>query len=93
LTDLELLNLPVGSTAGEIKQRWRQLAKVLHPDYGGDANKFQELRQAYERAHDKALKPKTCPECKGTRRIFTNYGFATTTLTCKYCKGTGEVIQ
>ena len=46
---LETLGLPVGATAGEIKSRFRQLAKKYHPDLGGEADQFIELMQVYER--------------------------------------------
>ena len=93
MTPLEMLDLPDDASAVEIKTRWRQLAKLHHPDHGGDGEVFNKLREAYNKAYKQAMKPKRCPECNGTKRIFTNHGFATTSLTCQTCKGTGEVRQ
>lgn len=36
----------------EIKQAYRKLASVHHPDKGGDTAKFQEIQQAYETLGD-----------------------------------------
>ena len=88
---LNLLGLESGATIAQIKTAWRKLAKLNHPDYGGDAGAFNKLRNAYKKALEEANKPVLCPDCKGSRRIYTNYGFATTTLTCRNCKGTGEL--
>jgi curved DNA-binding protein len=46
--------LGVGRDASpeEIKQAYRKLASVHHPDKGGDTAKFQEIQQAYETLSD-----------------------------------------
>ena len=36
----------------EIKARFRELAKKLHPDLGGDTNEFQELNRQYKQVMD-----------------------------------------
>lgn len=48
----ELLNwMGLAADAGseEIKKRFRELAKKLHPDTGGDENKFIELMENYHK--------------------------------------------
>ena len=34
----------------QIERAWRKLASKYHPDHGGDAEKFKQLRAAYEQA-------------------------------------------
>lgn len=43
-----LLKVPVTASQELITQAYRKLAQQLHPDRGGDAEKFTELQQAYE---------------------------------------------
>lgn len=45
---LSLLNLTANSTTNEIKSAYRKLAKVHHPDRGGDKDNFLKLNAAYE---------------------------------------------
>jgi hypothetical protein len=45
---LEILGLSTDVSWNEIKSRYRVLAARFHPDKGGEASKFIELRQAYE---------------------------------------------
>ena len=42
------LELPRNCTAEEIKQKYRILAQLHHPDKGGDAEKFKQIRLAYD---------------------------------------------
>lgn len=37
-------------TAEELKAAYRKLAKALHPDNGGDIEKFKAMKDAYEKA-------------------------------------------
>lgn len=46
-----VLELPVGSTDGEIKSAYRKLAKLYHPDKSGDPRtriQFIDVNEAYE---------------------------------------------
>ncbi len=45
---LVTLDLEVGADRKAVTQRYRQLAAANHPDRGGDAERFIEIRQAYE---------------------------------------------
>ncbi len=47
--ELDKLDLPFDADESEIKRRFRQLAKVHHPDVGGDAGKFIELMEMYKK--------------------------------------------
>lgn len=44
----ETLNIKEDASAEEIKQAFIQLAKVYHPDKGGDEAKFKEINEAYQ---------------------------------------------
>ncbi|HOP10649.1 MAG TPA: J domain-containing protein [Oscillospiraceae bacterium] len=43
------LGLPFDSDETAVKKRFRELAKIYHPDVGGDAAKFIELMNLYRR--------------------------------------------
>jgi curved DNA-binding protein CbpA len=42
------LELSVNCTGEEIKQKFRTLAQIHHPDKGGDEEKFKRIKTAYE---------------------------------------------
>ena len=42
------LELPNNCTSDEIKQKYRILAQLHHPDKGGDEEKFKKIKLAYE---------------------------------------------
>ena len=44
------LDMPEGATQEQIKTQFRRLAKVHHPDCGGNAEDFIRIRAAYEQA-------------------------------------------
>jgi curved DNA-binding protein len=43
-----ILGLDRSCSADEVKRAYRRKARVMHPDKGGDAEKFKELSAAYE---------------------------------------------
>ncbi len=45
---LQILELPADAELSAVKQRYRRLVREFHPDKGGDANRFREIREAYE---------------------------------------------
>jgi hypothetical protein len=47
-----------GASIEEIKRAYRAGALVAHPDRGGDAELFQKLTLAYERALERAARPR-----------------------------------
>ena len=51
--DLAQLELPFHATEQEVKKRFRELAKIHHPDTGGDALKFIALMKTYEKLIEK----------------------------------------
>jgi len=46
------LELPKNCTSDEIKQKYRTLAQIHHPDKGGDEKKFIRIKEAYETLSD-----------------------------------------
>jgi curved DNA-binding protein CbpA len=46
------LELPRNCTFEEIKQKYRTLAQINHPDKGGDEKKFIRIKEAYETLSD-----------------------------------------
>jgi hypothetical protein len=46
---LSRLDLPAHADEGDVKRRFRELAKKHHPDTGGDAAEFIELMKTYEK--------------------------------------------
>ncbi|GEM_PF-2108703 len=46
----DILNLEASATENQIKSAYRRLAKLNHPDNGGDAEEFKRVRKAYEQA-------------------------------------------
>jgi hypothetical protein len=45
---LAQLGLPYDAGAGAVKSRFRELAKIHHPDHGGDADRFKWLAKVYD---------------------------------------------
>ncbi len=76
----------------ELNARWRALRSDLHPDRpGGDPERFDAGRRAYDLLHRHVTRPRPCPECDGAGKVHHQRGFATLSLPCSRCRGTGEV--
>ena len=74
-----------------IKERFRTLALELHPDVGGDRDRFEATRGAYERLyHESQRVHARCPECKGAGWISKLVGFTPVNCLCSACGGTGK---
>lgn len=44
----DILGVPLGSSKDDIKKAYRKLAMKMHPDKGGDPDKFKEVSHAYD---------------------------------------------
>lgn len=93
----EIINLTNSATTQEVKSSWRSLASIHHPDKGGDAEKFNELRQAYNEALKLAeandIAKSKCPTCKGSGKVSNSRqrGFNVDfKIMCLDCKGSGN---
>lgn len=89
LTCFEKMGLPESSSPVDVKTRWRQLCMTLHPDRGGNAVEFHEMRLAYKEALTEASRPKACLVCNGTGRRTVNNGFVQASLACDACHASG----
>merc|ERR1712113_532144 len=49
---LAFLGLPPDAGEGDINKQYKKMALELHPDKGGDPEKFQELQEMKERLAD-----------------------------------------
>ena len=93
------------ATVEELKARWRELSRAMHPDRHGstaEANAaFAEVSQAYavlsdakqRKTYDAGLDLLTipCGRCGGEGRVYKQKGFAgRVASTCPDCKGTGR---
>lgn len=44
----EVLGVPRGADAGQIRKAWLGLARTHHPDKGGDEAKFKKIQRAFD---------------------------------------------
>lgn len=84
------LGLAPTASAVEVKQAWRQLATIHHPDKGGDAAEFSRLRKAYSEALAEASAPKPCTKCGGNGKVQHANGWASVDMLCNRCEGSGH---
>lgn len=60
-------------TQQEIKDRYKQLSKKLHPDVGGTKEQFQGLQKQYEEAQYKVSRSAPLPELYKMSGKYTYY--------------------
>ena len=53
----EVLGVPVGAGALEVRIAWRRIASETHPDRGGDAEAFRRAKVAFEQLGTKCRGP------------------------------------
>lgn len=87
---LATLGLEKPATLSDVKARWRELAKIHHPDVGGDPAQFEVYLLAYRAALAQSTAPVRCKECGGTGKILICGGFSSVKMVCTVCGGTGE---
>jgi len=87
----EKLGLKDNATEAQVKEAWRSLATQHHPDKGGNAATFSDIRKAYVEAAALAILPVVCDVCKGSGRQKKQRGFQVTTIMCVLCQGSGSI--
>lgn len=85
------LGLDDSATPAMVKAAWRSLAKMHHPDCGGDPLIFDRLRKAYGAALELAAQPRRCQRCHGTGRVQRQNGFHSISVICPDCNGIGKI--
>jgi DnaJ-class molecular chaperone len=92
------LGVPPSATVEEVRQRYYELAKELHPDKGGDPEKFKIVLLANEdltvrRQQTKRqwlMRPDLCKGCEGEGTTEISIGWAERRrILCIECNGTG----
>ena len=48
----ESISRAIAEFKGQLKQRFRKAAKLVHPDHGGSADDFRNLKQVYDELLD-----------------------------------------
>ena len=51
-TALEILSLGTSATVEDVKQAYKKLSHIMHPDKGGDIEEFKHLQKVYKNALD-----------------------------------------
>lgn len=95
--DLASLSEPV------LNKVYKDLAKRLHPDVGGDMRQFIEmdkakcilalwLKRPQATPVDTSISSDKCLQCNGTGRRTLRRGFSSMTMVCGSCRGSGEHV-
>jgi DnaJ-class molecular chaperone len=85
-----------------VRCAYRTLAKKHHPDAGGDAAQFAaidrakhlllaQIKRLATAQPQPVLQKEDCANCGGRGRVVIRKGFATMTITCNRCKGSGDM--
>lgn len=86
----EVLGLPPSASLDAVKDKYRRLSMIHHPDRGGDAETFSRLNKAYKEAIVIAQEPRQCAACSGSGKTIQSFGFNTVTINCRFCAGSGQ---
>jgi DnaJ-class molecular chaperone len=91
----KIIGLEDKDTKRELKRKFRSLAMIMHPDKGGEANKFQDLQSAYETLIEYILEDKATEDIYINGKPLDQYGkgypITESARTCDRCRGNGYV--
>lgn len=82
------------ATKESVTIKWRELARLHHPDKGGSAEDFDRIKKAYTECLELIIEPITqdeCKDCGGTGRVGRGHGWTQVTCNCNSCEGSGKV--
>lgn len=83
---LEKLGLSPLATIEELKLKYKELAREMHPDAGGSIEDFTHLNDLYNSALNQ-IRLRRCPKCGGTKRVVAERsGFLQLTKPCPDCQ-------
>ncbi len=83
MSHYDTLGVPPTASETEIRVAYKRLAMKYHPDReGGDIEKFNEVKMAYEKLQDRI-----CPVCEGVGQIRERSGAFTKLVNCPRCWG------
>ena len=81
MSHYDTLGVAPTATDEEIRAAYKRLAMKHHPDReGGDAEKFDAVKKAYE-----GLQNKVCPVCEGRGQVRERDGAFTKLVNCPRC--------
>ena len=83
---LAQLGLADDATLEQVKLAYRNKARELHPDAGGDPEAFHALKVIYNEAVQ-AVENRACYTCGGSGKVVHTAGFHSITMPCPTCKG------
>lgn len=90
--DFKVLGLDVDAGPSAVSKAWRALAPSIHPDLGHSTEAFVQAKLSYDRAMERARKPRTCPDCDGKgQRPKKSRGLKVDWEPCGRCGGSGKV--
>jgi DnaJ-class molecular chaperone len=95
-----VLGVPPIASLDDIKRRYRDIARLKHPDAGGDTDEFARITEAgsiltdpiRRLAYDEGLRllMVPCAKCQGQGVMFIQHSFIyTNTRRCEACSGEG----
>lgn len=84
MTCFAALGLTDTATVSEVRFAYHAKARELHPDLGGDPDKFDVLRKHYSEALQKIAERK-CATCNGTRKVTHTVGWSSVESRCPTC--------
>lgn len=83
-----VLGIPETASPADVRNAWLELARVHHPDKGGDAGQFASYKSTYDAAL-KIAYDTPCDRCRGSGMIIVGpvVTFVGMPMICPTCSG------